>query len=154
MIIYFQAQRAEINNFCPENLIIGGSWAEGIGQTELTDVVCPMYTSVPKLKALGKMPDDNRPIILCEYSHSMNNSNGNIHLYWDAFWDNNLPRLQGGFIWDMIDQGLRKRTKSGKEYYGYGGDFGDVINDRQFCINVRFFFALVCTFHHIQRENL
>ena len=117
---------------------IGGSWAEGIGQTELTDVVCPMYTSVTKLKTLGKRTDDTRPVVLCEYSHSMNNSNGNLHLYWDAFWDKNLPRLQGGFIWDMIDQGLRKRTKSGREYYAYGGDFGDVINDRQFCINVSF----------------
>jgi beta-galactosidase len=97
-----------------------------------------MYTSVPKIKELGQRNGDNRPIVLCEYSHSINNSNGNIHLYWDAFWDQKLPRLQGGFVWDMIDQGLRKKTKSGREYYGYGGDFGDVINDRQFCINVSY----------------
>ena len=95
-----------------------------------------MYTNVPKLKDLARRSDDVRPIILCEYSHSMNNSNGNLHLYWEAFWDRSLPRLQGGFIWDMIDQGLRKRTSAGREYFGYGGDFGDVINDRQFCINV------------------
>lgn len=95
-----------------------------------------MYTSVPRLRALGERTDDDRPIVLCEYSHSMNNSNGNLHLYWEAFWDTNLPRLQGGFIWDMIDQGLRKMTRSGRTYYAYGGDFGDLVNDRQFCINV------------------
>lgn len=66
----------------------------------------------------------------------MGNSNGNIHLYWEYFYSNKFPRLQGGFIWDMIDQGIRKVCPStGVAYFGYGGDFGDEINDAQFCIN-------------------
>ncbi len=94
-----------------------------------------MYPSVEKTIALTQKYKD-RPMILCEYSHSMSNSNGNIHLYWEAFRSNKFPRLAGGFIWDMIDQGLRKVEKeTGREYFGYGGDFGDKINDRQFCIN-------------------
>ncbi len=113
----------------------GGVLYEGTGQTELSDIICPMYPSVDKTIALTKMYKD-RPMILCEYSHAMSNSNGNIHLYWEAFKDEKLPRLAGGFIWDMIDQGLRKQdAASGKEYFAYGGDYGDQINDRQFCIN-------------------
>lgn len=97
-----------------------------------------MYPSVPQMTAMGERTDEDRPVVLCEYSHSMNNSNGNLHLYWEKFWDPSIPRLQGGFIWDMIDQGLRKTTKQGREYFAYGGDFGDVVNDRQFCINGMF----------------
>ena len=77
-------------------------------------------------------------VILCEYSHSMGNSNGNLHLYWKEFWNKEIPRLQGGFIWDMVDQGLRVPSDdtTGDFYFAYGGDFGDHVNDRQFCINV------------------
>jgi beta-galactosidase len=80
-------------------------------------------------------------MILCEYSHAMGNSNGNLHLYWKEFWSDDTPRLQGGFIWDMIDQGLRVPDAKNDDgyYFAYGGDFGDTINDAQFCINVSFF---------------
>jgi beta-galactosidase/beta-glucuronidase len=107
-----------------------------VGRTELTDIICPMYPNVERTVKLAQRDDEDRPVILCEYSHSMNNSNGNLDLYWENIWNPDTPRLQGGFIWDMIDQGLRKRTKNGVEYFAYGGDFGDEINDRQFCINV------------------
>lgn len=118
----------------------GGALMQGVGRTELTDIVCPMYPDVPRAIHLGTLHEDkDRPLILCEYSHAMGNSNGNVHLYWDLFWSDKYPRMQGGFIWDMIDQGLRKVTESGRTYYAYGGDFGDEINDRQFCINVRKF---------------
>ena len=83
-------------------LVAGGSWSEGIGRTELTDVVCPMYTDVSATVRLAERTDEDRPVILCEYSHSMNNSNGNLHLYWKEFWNPETPRLQGGYIWDMI----------------------------------------------------
>lgn len=115
----------------------GGSWAEGIGRTELTDIICPMYPSVGAIVDMAADSEDDRPVILSEYSHSMNNSNGNLHLYWGAF--RKFERLQGGFIWDMVDQGLRKKTKDGRSYFGYGGDFGvDQPSDRQFCINGMF----------------
>jgi beta-galactosidase len=98
-----------------------------------------MYPDVGRTIRLAERDDEDRPVILCEYSHSMNNSNGNLHLYWSekCFWSSELPRLQGGFIWDFKDQGLRQE-KNGRKYFAYGGDFGDEINDRQFCINVSF----------------
>jgi beta-galactosidase/beta-glucuronidase len=68
-----------------------------------------MYPDVAKTVMMGERGDEDRPVILCEYSHSMGNSNGNLHLYWENFWSRDKPRLQGGFIWDMIDQGLRKK---------------------------------------------
>lgn len=109
-----------------------------------TDIICPMYArietdlkddAVPKfaLKKWLGMPGENRPLILCEYSHAMGNSLGNFNEYWEAFAF--YPRLQGGFIWDWVDQGLSKTDENGTHYWGYGGDFGDDINDRQFCIN-------------------
>jgi len=73
------------------------------------------------------------PYMLCEYSHAMGNSLGNFQEYWDVF--EKYPNAIGGFIWDFIDQGLRKTTEDGKEFWAYGGDFGDVPNDKNFCIN-------------------
>jgi beta-galactosidase len=79
----------------------GGAVAEGTGRSELTDVISTMYPSVPRTLRLATRADEDRPVILCEYSHSMGNSNGNLHYYWQAFWDDQLPRLQGGCIWDL-----------------------------------------------------
>lgn len=75
-------------------------------------------------------------MILCEYSHAMGNSNGGLHLYWDLFRSKDHPQLQGGFIWDFVDQGLcLPGYLSGT--YGYGGDFGENSGkmDSTFCIN-------------------
>ncbi|MHA2183999.1 MAG: glycoside hydrolase family 2 TIM barrel-domain containing protein, partial [Promethearchaeota archaeon] len=74
-----------------------------------------------------------KPYMLCEYAHAMGNSLGNFQEYWDVF--EKYPNIIGGFIWDFIDQGLRKITEDGQEYWGYGGDFGDTRNDNNFCIN-------------------
>ncbi|UPR35156.1 beta-galactosidase [Vibrio cyclitrophicus] len=121
----------------------------GGADTAATDILCPMYARVdwdlpvvesqpevtPRVgirKAIA-LPNEQRPLILCEYAHAMGNSLGSFDKYWQAFRDN--PRLQGGFIWDWVDQGITKTDSSGKQYWGYGGDFGDEINDRQFCIN-------------------
>ena len=121
----------------------------GGSNTSVTDIICPMYArvdddmespygrpaySIKRWAELQKdLEDLARPIILCEYAHAMGNSLGNFSDYWDAFREN--PRLQGGFIWDWADQGLSKFDNEGNHYYAYGGDFGDTINDRQFCIN-------------------
>ena len=122
----------------------GGGLIEGTGRSELSDIVCCMYPDVPRTRLLAQRPDEDRPIILCEYSHAMGNSNGNLHYYWEAFWDKGLPRLQGGVLWDIVDQGLRLPDPNHKDadYFGYGGDFGDKINDQQFCINVSERFSL------------
>ncbi|MDG3088526.1 beta-galactosidase [Vibrio hannami] len=116
----------------------------GGSDTAATDIICPMYArvdqdqpfeAVPKwaIKGWITRPGENRPLILCEYSHAMGNSSGSFNKYWDTF--RQYPRLQGGFIWDWVDQGLSKTDEEGNHYWGYGGDFGDEINDRQFCIN-------------------
>lgn len=118
----------------------------GGSNTAATDIICPMYArthqDLPRAHgentkyALNRwvgMPGENRPIILCEYAHAMGNSLGNFGDYWDIFREH--PRLQGGFIWDWVDQGLSRHSDAGEHYWAYGGDFGDEINDRQFCIN-------------------
>ncbi len=99
----------------------------------IVDVVSIMYPTIERLTQLAEDPNDSRPIIMCEYAHSMGNSTGNLKEYWETIYK--YKRLRGGFIWDWVDQGILKRTKEGVEYWGYGGDFGDVPNDRNFCIN-------------------
>ncbi len=79
------------------------------------------------------MPDETRPLILCEYAHAMGNSFGGFARYWQAF--RSHPRLQGGFVWDWVDQALTKKDEKGNAFWAYGGDFGDKPNDRQFCLN-------------------
>ncbi|KAK9814513.1 hypothetical protein WJX72_007158 [[Myrmecia] bisecta] len=109
---------------------------EGGGfRTPATDIVCPMYARIPQIQSLAAAKD-TRPIILCEYAHAMGNSLGNYKEYWDTFEAN--PCMQGGFIWDWVDQGLiHTGQKDGQtfEYWAYGGDFGDEPHDAQFCIN-------------------
>jgi beta-galactosidase len=98
-----------------------------------TDVICPMYPEIAEIVRWAKSGHGQRPLIMCEYSHAMGNSNGSLSDYWEAIETNH--GLQGGFIWDWVDQGLRKRDEAGREYWAYGGDFGDQPNDGNFCIN-------------------
>ncbi|MHC4842979.1 MAG: beta-galactosidase, LacZ type [Planctomycetota bacterium] len=97
------------------------------------DMRSRMYTRIWDLEEMLENTQDLRPIVLCEYAHAMGNSVGNFHKYWDLIEQDN--RLIGGFIWDWIDQGLRKKSEDGKEFWAYGGDFGDVPNDDNFCCN-------------------
>ena len=76
---------------------------------------------------------DLRPVILCEYAHAMNNSVGNLDEYWAVFRAHNC--LQGGFIWDWMDQGLLKRGVNGEEYWVYGGDHDEHVHDAMWNIN-------------------
>ncbi|KAL2926777.1 Beta-galactosidase [Bienertia sinuspersici] len=104
----------------------------GGSRTSSTDIVCPMYMRVWDILKIANDPNEARPLILCEYSHAMGNSNGSIDEYWEAI--DNTFGLQGGFIWDWVDQGLLKEGADGKNW-AYGGDFGDTPNDLNFCIN-------------------
>ncbi len=85
-----------------------------------TDIVCPMY---PKPKELAKYAETkkDRPYIMCEYAHAMGNSVGNFKEYWELIYAH--EQLQGGFIWDWVDQSFRT-TRNGKTIFGYGGDWG------------------------------
>lgn len=108
----------------------GQDWEDGQMATDLT---CPMYPSVQDIIDYANDPAGTRPLIMCEYAHSMGNSTGNLKEYWDAIHTHH--GLQGGFIWDWVDQGILQTDENGQEYWVYGGDFGDTINDANFCIN-------------------
>ena len=97
------------------------------GGRAVTDVVCPMYASVEEIVAFAEdESDDPRPLVLCEYSHAMGNSNGGLADYWAAF--RRYGVLQGGFVWEWVDHGIRDGDR-----WSYGGDFGDEPNDGNFC---------------------
>ncbi len=98
----------------------------------VVDIIGPMYPSLGQLSALDQMGDD-RPVIMCEYSHAMGNSNGGIEDYWKQIEESD--RSWGGFIWDWVDQGLARTTAEGLHWWAYGGDFGDEPNDRNFNCN-------------------
>ncbi|MCP4962656.1 MAG: DUF4981 domain-containing protein [Actinomycetia bacterium] len=120
------------------------------GRRPSVDILGPMYPSLAELAALADDPRDDRPVVMCEYAHSMGNSTGNLHEYWNLV--RSSPRLAGGFVWDWADQGLQlshrpqqhRETVSGQPEtervcgppsFAYGGDFGDEPNDGNFCMN-------------------
>ena len=88
-----------------------------------TDIVCPMYPNMWKITEYGKS-GKQRPFIMCEYAHAQGNSNGNFKDLWDIIYDS--PNLQGGFIWDFMDQGFKVKTepRDGRTYWTYNGKMG------------------------------
>ncbi len=98
-----------------------------------TDIYCPMYPEIEQIEKYAKQNPD-RPLIMCEYAHAMGNSVGNFKEYWDVI--ESYPKLQGGFIWDWVDQGVLME-RAGKKIYGYGGDWGpkDINSDKNFLCN-------------------
>ena len=86
-----------------------------------TDMYVPQYPSAEWLEEIGRKGSD-RPVAPSEYSHAMGNSSGNLWDQWKAIYK--YPNLQGGFIWDWVDQGILEKDKNGREYYTYGGDYG------------------------------
>ncbi|HVH06964.1 MAG TPA: glycoside hydrolase family 2 TIM barrel-domain containing protein [Myxococcota bacterium] len=97
----------------------------------VTDVICPMYASIDALVAWARDAAGRKPLILCEYSHAMGNSNGSLADYWEAI--ERQRGLQGGFVWEWCDHGLLQEARDGTERFAYGGDFGDEPNDANFC---------------------
>lgn len=119
---------------------------EPAGTKDYTDIVCPMYPRPPRLAEYSSEPR-KRPFIMCEYEHAMGNGSGDFWSYWDQIYSK--PFLQGGCIWDWVDQGLRQpqqklplahfqTVKPGeKTFWAYGGDFGPegTPSDDNFCCN-------------------
>ena len=98
---------------------------------DLTDLACPMYPSIEVMrKYYLDHPEDQRPFIMCEFSHAMGNSNGSLADYFALF--RHTHGFQGGFIWEWLDHGIRKVDAKGRPYWAYGGDFGDEPNDSNF----------------------
>lgn len=109
----------------------------GFGFEWNTDVMCPMYPSQKDLLYYAdSINDHSRPLIMCEYAHAMGNSEGGFDEYWEVI-RSRQPILQGGFIWDMIDQAYYKTDRAGDTIFAYGGDFGpaDVPSDKNFLCN-------------------
>lgn len=98
-----------------------------------SDIYCPQYPGAVHLESWGKSKSD-RPYIASEYAHAMGNSTGNLMDLWEVIYK--YPNLQGGFIWDWIDQGILVKDENGKEFWAYGGDFGkDSPSDGNFLCN-------------------
>ena len=108
--------------------------SEDSGQEFNTDIFCPMYDRMWEMTKYAEKVQ-TRPLIQCEYAHAMGNSVGNLKDYWDLIYSQR--QLQGGFIWDWVDQTFEKETEKGDTIFAYGGDMGiyKVQNDSNFCAN-------------------
>ena len=106
---------------------------EPADQEDYTDLYCPMYPKPETLIKYGKS-DSDKPSIMIEYAHAMGNSVGNLQDYWDII--EKYPNLQGGYIWDWVDQSLEYKDKNGKPYLAYGHDYHpDLPTDGNFLNN-------------------
>lgn len=107
---------------------------EGGGYEGISDIYCPMYARIWALRK-HVIKRDARPLILCEYEHTMGNSGGNFGDYWDLIYK--YDQLQGGFTWDWVDQTFRIKDQKGHDVWAFGGDMGfvGVVNDSTFCAN-------------------
>lgn len=113
-----------------------------------SDIACPMYAPLEDCVAHALSGTQTKPLIQCEYSHAMGNSNGTLADHWDAI--ESTPGLQGGFIWEFWDHGILQRVNDGRpagrggaglydngvaapgHRWAYGGDFGETIHDGAF----------------------
>jgi len=107
---------------------IRGNW---MGSHSLTDVICPMYPAISAIKEYATSKKADRPLIMCEYSHAMGNSNGTLAEYWQVI--ESTRGLQGGFIWEFWDHGPVQTLPDGSTRNAYGGDYGEKKHDGNFC---------------------
>ena len=96
----------------------------------VSDLICPMYPEIDAIVEHARSGRQRHPLIMCEYSHAMGNSNGTLAEYWEAIESN--PGLQGGFIWEWWDHGLVQTLPDGTTRWAYGGDFGESPHDGNF----------------------
>ena len=99
----------------------------------MSDITAPMYPTIASIVDHATNGTQRHPLIMCEYSHAMGNSNGTLAEYWAAI--ESTPGLQGGFIWEFWDHGLVQRLPDGSTRWTYGGDWGDDPNDGNFCLD-------------------
>jgi beta-galactosidase len=111
-----------------EGAVFHAGWVDG--GLAASDIVCPMYSPIEAVRAYGESGEGTRPLVMCEYSHAMGNSNGSLADYWAVF--ETTPGVQGGFVWEWKDHGLLQRLADGRARFAYGGQFGDEPNDGNF----------------------
>lgn len=110
-----------------------GHDAHDAGYPTEVDLRSHMYTGVESLRKAGAITDDPQPVFLCEYAHAMGQGPGHLAEYWDLI--RASKRLIGGCVWEWVDHGIRMRGADGKEWFAYGGDFGEHPHDGNFCID-------------------
>ncbi|MET3808239.1 beta-galactosidase [Nakamurella sp. UYEF19] len=115
---------------------------EGDFDSGYVDVYSRMYADVPEVQQIGLLTETaagtdeldahrrSLPFLLCEYAHAMGNGPGGLTEYQDLF--DTHPRLQGGFVWEWLDQAITARNADGDDYFAYGGDFGEPVHDGNF----------------------
>ncbi len=110
-------------------------WRRHLNPTDpdWVDMISRMYPGPAVLEDMARTDPSKRPIVMCEYAHSMGNSTGNLKEYWDIIYE--YPNVIGGYIWDWVDQGLIKKRDNGETFFAYGGDFGAPLTDHNFCMN-------------------
>lgn len=128
-----EAAAAYARNFDPSRPLhyeggIRGNW---MGSHSLTDVIAPMYPAISAIKEYATSSKADRPLIMCEYSHAMGNANGTLAEYWEVI--ESTHGLQGGFIWEFWDHGPVQTMPDGSTRNAYGGDYGEVKHDGNFC---------------------
>ncbi|OAQ74215.1 beta-galactosidase [Pochonia chlamydosporia 170] len=106
---------------------------EGDWNAQTVDIYSRMYSDIDYVESVAKERDWKKPLVLCEFLHSMGNSEGNAKEYIDLFYKH--PRLMGGFVWEWANHGLRTKNEDGEEFMAYGGDFGDEPNDYNFVMD-------------------
>jgi len=105
------------------------------GNTDIDclDVESRMYASTEYIEKYAQNEDNKKPLFLCEYCHAMGNGPGDLKDYWNVIFK--YPKLMGGCVWEWCDHGIKAVTADKKEFYAYGGDFGDKPNDGNFCLD-------------------
>ncbi|WOH36240.1 glycoside hydrolase family 2 TIM barrel-domain containing protein [Thalassotalea fonticola] len=118
----------------PTRPVTYGGWGtvEGHKIVDYSDIYTPMYDSIWELANYIKT-NPERPLIMAEYAHAMGNSMGNLDKYWQVMYAH--KQLQGGFIWDWVDQTFAEVDNEGREYWAYGGDFGEQKSNTNFLAN-------------------
>lgn len=119
----FEKAAALVRRIDPTRPVTYGGYGTVNGHSVLaySDVYTPMYDTVAEMVDYAES-DNTQPMIQAEYAHAMGNSLGNFQEYWDAIYAS--PKLQGGFVWDWVDQTIYKTDEKGRRFFAYGDDFG------------------------------
>ncbi|KQV95057.1 glycoside hydrolase family 2 TIM barrel-domain containing protein [Pelomonas sp. Root1237] len=121
----FEKAAAQARQRDPSRLISYLGWGTVDWRHEpnaYVDIYAPMYDDIEKMVDWATDPTRTQPMIQCEYAHMQGNSGGNFKDYWDTIYK--YEKLQGGFIWDWVDQSMYRTTKDGRRYWGDGGEYG------------------------------
>lgn len=121
----FEKAAALVKQMDPTRPVTYGGYGtiNGHAPLEYSEVYTPMYDSVAEMISYAQS-EHKQPMVQAEYAHAMGNSLGNFKEYWDAIYAH-PDRLQGGYVWDWVDQTLYKTDGNGRRFFAYGGDFGE-----------------------------